>query len=56
MMSEKELIKRVLLQFATAVTKCVSFMIKCDSYYKLQYLSQNMSVHTEKSLVLNIGF
>lgn len=56
MMNEKELIKRVLLQFATAVRKCVSFIIKCDSYYKLQYLSQNMSVHTEKSLVLNIGF
>ena len=33
-MYEKELIKRVLLQFARAVAKCVSFIIKCDSYYK----------------------
>ena len=34
----------VLLQIATVMTKCVHFITKCDSYYKLQRLLQNASV------------
>ena len=34
----------VLLQIATVMIKCVHFITKCDTYYKLQRLLQNASV------------
>ena len=35
----------VLLQNATAIVKCNDFNTKCDSYYNVQRLLQNTSIH-----------
>ena len=34
----------VLLQIETVITKCVDFIMKCRSYYKMRHLWQNGSV------------
>ena len=36
-----------LLQNSTVITNCNNFLTKCDSYYKMQYLLQIASVHTQ---------
>ena len=35
----------VLLQNVTVVTKCVDFIINCNSYYKMRRLLQNALIH-----------
>ena len=35
----------VLLQNTSVVTKCIDFISKCESYYKMRHILQNASVH-----------
>ena len=37
---------QVLLQSATGITKCDSFITKCDRYYKVRWLLQSATEHT----------
>ena len=39
----------VLWQYTTIVTKCIDFITKCDSFYKLRRLLQNGSVQSSIS-------
>ena len=38
-------VSAVLLQNTTVITRCIDFISKCESYYKMQRILQNASVH-----------
>ena len=38
-------ISGVLLQNTTVITKCIDFISRCESYYKMRRILQNASVH-----------
>ena len=43
---------QVLLQSATGITKCDSFITKCDRYYKVRWLLQSATEHSRKRFSL----
>ena len=45
-------VRQVLLQSATAITKCDNFITKCDRYYEVRRLLQSATVHTCRTLYL----